>query len=201
MFSGVDVTANQEEISDHETFQMEFDQQSKRWYMRTMQDKYFTLQGGGGIQASETKRLLYSSIFLKTYFHQEYSLKIKSHYYQSKINFRSDNALFEVIWHSDGSISFKANNGKYLGTKKSGHLYANCDDFSEERSKYYFYLINRPVLVLKCDQGFVGYKSSGSTRLECNKASYETIVVERGDKGLVNFRGKKLQIKSFCSFK
>ena len=116
------------------------------------------------------------------------------------MNFRSDNALFEVIWHSDGSISFKANNGKYLGTKKSGHLYANCDDFSEERSKYYFYLINRPVLVLKCDQGFVGYKSSGSTRLECNKASYETIVVERGDKGMVNFRGKKLSIKSFCRF-
>ena len=55
-FIGVDVTANQEEISDHETFQMEFDQNSKRWYMRTMQDKYFTLQGGGGIQASETKR-------------------------------------------------------------------------------------------------------------------------------------------------
>jgi len=155
---GVDVTANQEEISDHETFQMEFDQDSKKWYMRTMQDKYFTLQGGGGIQASETKR--------------------------------SSNALFEVIWHSDGSISFKANNGKYLGTKKSGHLYANCDDFSEERSKYYFYLINRPVLVLKCDQGFVGYKSSGSTRLECNKASYETIVVERGDKGMLSFRGQ-----------
>ena len=145
---------------------------------------------------------------LKGYFIHQYfwklifiiSLKIKSHYYQSKINFRSDNALFEVIWHSDGSISFKANNGKYLGTKKSGHLYANCDDFSEERSKYYFYLINRPVLVLKCDQGFVGYKSSGSTRLECNKASYETIVVERGDKGMVNFRGKKLSIKSFCRF-
>merc|ERR1712241_649450 len=35
---GVDVTANQDEISDHETFQMEFDPSSKRWYMRTMQD-------------------------------------------------------------------------------------------------------------------------------------------------------------------
>lgn len=53
---GVDVTANQEEISDHETFQMEYDTASKRWYIRTMQDKYFTLQSGGGIQASETKR-------------------------------------------------------------------------------------------------------------------------------------------------
>ena len=76
-----------------------------------------------------------------------------------------------------------------MGTKKSGHLYANCEDFTAANSKYYFYLINRPVLVLKCDQGFVGYKSSGSSRLECNKASYETIVVERSDKGIVYFKG------------
>ena len=44
-------------------------------------------------------------------------------------------------------------------------------------SRFYFYLINRPILVLKCEQGFVGYKTPGSTRLECNKASYATIQV------------------------
>lgn len=55
-FAGVDVTANQEEISDHETFQLEFDDMSKRWYIRTMQDKYFTLQPAGGIQANEVRR-------------------------------------------------------------------------------------------------------------------------------------------------
>merc|ERR1712045_123349 len=54
---GVDVTANQEEISYHETFQLEFDDKSKRWYMRTMQDKFFTLGGAGGIQAKEVRRL------------------------------------------------------------------------------------------------------------------------------------------------
>ena len=43
--------------------------------------------------------------------------------------------------------------------------------------RFYFYLINRPILVLKCEQGFVGYKTPGSTRLECNKASYATIQV------------------------
>ena len=43
--------------------------------------------------------------------------------------------------------------------------------------RYYFYLINRPILVLKCEQGFVGYKTPGSTRLECNKAAYATIQV------------------------
>jgi hypothetical protein len=46
------------------------------------------------------------------------------------------------------------------------------------------------VLVLKCDQGFVGYKSAGSNRLECNKAIYETIIVERADKGVVHLKGR-----------
>ena len=52
----MDVTANQDEISDDETFQLEFEPSTKRWYMRTMKDKYFTLQAGGGIQANENKR-------------------------------------------------------------------------------------------------------------------------------------------------
>lgn len=172
---GVDVTANQDEISDHETFQLEFDGESKKWYIRTMQDKYFSLQSGSsGIQASETKRC--------------------------------PNALFELLWHEDGSISFLAQNGKFIGTKKSGHLYANCDVI-EDNARYYFYLINRPILVLKCEQGFVGYKTVSASNnpaatsnvLECNKANYETIIVERAEQGKVHFKGqngKYLQISS-----
>jgi len=154
---GVDVTANQEEISDHETFQLEFDAGTGRWYIRTMQDRYFTLQPGGGVQAGEKQR--------------------------------TDNALFDLQWLEDGSVCFKANNGKYIGTKKSGHLFANCDVI-EDKTKYHFYLINRPILVLKCDQGFVGYKASGSNKLECNKATYETIQVERAEGGQVHFKGQ-----------
>lgn len=104
---------------------------------------------------------------------------------------RSSNALFDLIWHEDGSVSFRGNNGKLVGTKKSGHLYANCDDAAEDKARYFFYLVNRPVLVLKCEQGFVGYKAAaGSSRLECNKASYETIQVERADNGTVHFKGE-----------
>ena len=43
--------------------------------------------------------------------------------------------------------------------------------------------------MLKCEQGFVGYKSAGSNKLECNKATYETIQVERSEKGVVFFKG------------
>jgi fascin 1/2 len=44
--------------------------------------------------------------------------------------------------------------------------------------------------VLKCEQGFVGYKSTSSYKLECNKATYETIQVERSEKGVVFFKGQ-----------
>ena len=146
---------------------------SGKWYIRTMQDKYFNIQAGGGLQAGDKNR--------------------------------SDKGLFDLVWQEDGSVCFKASNGKipqfciayhthilylsgkYIGNKKSGHLFANCDSI-EDNTRYFFYLINRPILVLKCDQGFVGYKA-GSVKLECNKASYETIQVERVENGLVHFKG------------
>ncbi len=108
---------------------------------------------------------------------------------------RSKDGLYELVWMEDGTVGFKANNGKFVGTKKSGHLFANCESLDEPNAKYYFYLINRPVLVLKCDQGFVGYKSTGSNRLECNKATYETIVVERTEKGMVYLKGEFLMCR------
>ncbi|XP_072746922.1 protein singed [Anoplolepis gracilipes] len=159
---GVDVTANQDEISGHETFQLEFDRVTKRWYVRTMQDRYWSLEAGGGIQASDHKR--------------------------------SSNALFDLAWQSnDGTVALRANNGKFLATKRSGHLYANADSLNgndSDAAKYHFYLMNRPVLVLRCEQGFVGPKSASGIKLECNKAVYETIRVERCERGVVRFKGQ-----------
>lgn len=45
-------------------------------------------------------------------------------------------------------------------------------------------------MVLKCEQGFVGYRGPGSLKLECNKVQYETILVERSEKGIVFFKGQ-----------
>jgi len=152
---GVDVTANQEEISDDERYQLEFDATTGRWYVRTMKDKYWTLESGGGIQANALKP--------------------------------TSNALFDFQWQCDGSVAFRANNGKFVATKKSGHLYANSENCEDESARFYFYLINRQILVLKCEQGFVGFKSN-SKKLECNKASYDTITVEKAEQGQIYFK-------------
>jgi len=50
------VTANQEEASNNETFQLEFDANVNQWYIRTMQDKYFNVNAGTGIQANEPNK-------------------------------------------------------------------------------------------------------------------------------------------------
>lgn len=175
---GVDVTANQDEIGDNETFQLEYDWSAHRWGLRTTQDRYWCLSTGGGIQATGTliikPNMLRQTFYLVSLF--------------ATGNRRSADALFELVWHGDGSVSFRANNGKLLGTKRSGHLFATSDAV-EDVTKFFFYLINRPILVLKCEQGFVGYRAPGNTKLECNKAMYETILVERGEKGLVHFKG------------
>lgn len=49
-----------------------------------------------------------------------------------------------MVWNGDGSVSFRANNGKLVATKRSGHLYANTDTV-DDTSKYFFYLVNRSV--------------------------------------------------------
>ena len=53
------------------------------------------------------------------------------------------------------------------------------------QAKYYFYLANRPVLVLKGEQGFVGYKAAGSAALECNKASAAPTIHGRPPQGVL----------------
>jgi len=53
---GVDVSANQVEINDTETFQLEEEDVNEKWTLRTNTNKYWKLENGNGIQATgETK--------------------------------------------------------------------------------------------------------------------------------------------------
>ena len=52
------MTANQEEVEQTEKFLLEFDPATRRWYIRTMQDRYWTLEASGGVQAAAGKKLV-----------------------------------------------------------------------------------------------------------------------------------------------
>ncbi|KAL5019317.1 hypothetical protein ScPMuIL_005039 [Solemya velum] len=51
----IDVSANQDDEEDTETFQIEYDKSSKKWAIRTNKNKYWCLKSGGGIQAASSE--------------------------------------------------------------------------------------------------------------------------------------------------
>lgn len=53
-------------------------------------------------------------------------------------------------------------------------------------------IINRPILVLKCEYGLIGYKNQTGYKLECNKSTFNVILVEEcNDKsGCYYLKGK-----------
>ena len=102
---------------------------------------------------------------------------------------RPEQAPLEFSWQDDGTVALKADSGKFVGAKKSGHLFANMD-LLEDNARFFFYLTNRPIMILKCEQGYVGFRMASSVKLDCNKAAYATFQVERAEAGLVQFKGK-----------
>nr|KAG5697869.1 hypothetical protein BaRGS_017126 [Batillaria attramentaria] len=91
----------------------------------------------------------------------------------------SDLTLFDVEWQDDGTISIKANNNNYVFNKPAGSLYAGSETVGD-KEKFRVKIVNRPVLVLKSDHGFVGSKSPGAAKAEmvCNRSTYEVIYME-----------------------
>ena len=103
---------------------------------------------------------------------------------------RSAKSLFEMEHLDDGFVSLRANNGKLVSAHFNGSLCA-INDVIEAKNRFEVTIVNRPVLVLMCDFGFVGAKTSGNARLECNKANYDQIFVERanGHRGAYALKG------------
>jgi len=55
--TGIDVTANQDdELSDKETFQIEFDAKKDQWRVRTADNVYWKVADASGIQATDDGR-------------------------------------------------------------------------------------------------------------------------------------------------
>jgi fascin 1 len=62
---GVDVSANQVEINDTETFQLEEEDVNEKWTLRTNTNKYWKLEASNGIQSTgDSKYNIITSILL-----------------------------------------------------------------------------------------------------------------------------------------
>lgn len=85
------------------------------------------------------------------------------------------NCWFELEWHGK-QIVFKAHTGKYITGKDNGHLIEGGDEIDAERAYHTVELVNRPMLVLRGEHGFVGVKS-GTNRTESNHAKYDVFNV------------------------
>ena len=89
-------------------------------------------------------------------------------------HFRNKDGFFSLDWQSDGTVGIKGSDGKYLSNKKTGALFSSSPDLGDDE-KFKITIVNRPLLVLKGEHGFVGIKGS---QYICNKAKYDMLSVE-----------------------
>lgn len=77
---------------------------------------------------------------------------------------------FAVEWYG-AMIALKGSNGKYVSVKSNGKMSCDAAELTDD-CKFVFEFINRPLLVLRGEYGFVGVKG-GSGILECNRSEYD----------------------------
>ncbi|XP_076843392.1 fascin-2a [Brachyhypopomus gauderio] len=80
------------------------------------------------------------------------------------------NATFHVDWLGR-AVALKASNGKYVSTKGNGQLAATGDTLGDGEL-FQLRLINRPILVLRGEFGFVCHHRSSNT-LNVNRTTYD----------------------------
>ena len=100
-------------------------------------------------------------------------------------NYSDASAQFTVEWMGP-MIALKGSNGKYVSVTSNGKMASNKDAI-DDTCKYVFEFINRPILVLRGEFGFVGVKGASGV-LECNRSQYDVFGVE-GDAGTYKIKG------------
>ncbi|KAL4239704.1 Fascin [Mactra antiquata] len=161
---GVDVSANQnpDEIEDSEIFQMEFNKYKETW---AFLGKINNTNKYWSLQPPPlgTVQILRQETM--------------------------DDSFFAIDWQEDGTAGIKGNDGKYLSNKQTGILYSTTSTL-EENNKFRIIIVNRPILVLKGEFGFVGAKG---TQFICNKAKYDILTVEHVGEGSYTIKGQEGQ--------
>nr|XP_019950310.1 PREDICTED: fascin-2-like isoform X1 [Paralichthys olivaceus] len=180
---GVSVSANQDVETDMETFQMEIDKESKKALFRTNGGSYWTLVSHGEIQSTATEVEI--------------------------------NTMFDIEWRGQ-RVALKARNGKYVCTKKNGQLSAVSDTVGKSfaarcLTSIHLYLsfsagddelllmklINRPMLILHGENGFVCHHKSSNT-LDANRSVYDifSLIFNDGAYNVKSVSGKFWYVSS-----
>ncbi|XP_037327954.2 fascin-like [Pungitius pungitius] len=103
---------------------------------------------------------------------------------------KSAESYFELEW-SDGRVCVRAANNKYVIAKRNGQLAASVDA-AGEAEQFLMKLINRPIIVLRGEHGFIGARKAGAATLDSNRASYDVFQLEfqNGAYALKDSQGK-----------
>ncbi|XP_074485820.1 fascin-like [Sebastes fasciatus] len=103
---------------------------------------------------------------------------------------KSGNSYFELEWR-DGRVCVRAANNKYVIAKRNGQLSATIDN-AGEAEQFLMKLINRPIIVLRGEHGFIGARKAGIPTLDSNRASYDVFQLEfhNGAYSLKDSQGK-----------
>ncbi|XP_070250078.1 fascin-2 isoform X1 [Myotis yumanensis] len=177
---GVNVSANQDEELDHETFLMQIDRETKKCTFYSSTGGYWTLVTHGGIQATATQ-VSASTMFEVEWRGRRVALKASNgRYVCMKKNgqlaaisdFVGERSPVRVCW---GSPSAR-------GQARTGRLPAGQDE------EFVLKLINRPILVLRGLDGFVCHRR-GSSQLDTNRSVYDVFHLSFSD-GAYQIRGR-----------
>ena len=154
---GLEVRANQREPTDTEIFQMEAVDRSDR--------------------SGNVKWAVHANN--KKYWSSAPGLKADMD------DHKDPSTHFEIEWRGP-KIAIKSSAGKYVSVTSNGKMSADSAECAEN-CEFTFQFINRPLLILRGEYGFVGVKG-GSGILECNRSQYDVFRVSCRD-GTYNIQG------------
>ncbi|KAH7644043.1 singed-like protein [Dermatophagoides farinae] len=147
---GVDLSANQSEVTQHETFQIEYNDKYDCWYLSTKDGKYWSPGVASAVHVSQP------------------NMSVKGRF---RLSWNQDEGTCSLSLIDDDNDQLKP-----LCARKSGQLYTG----GGESIKFHIKFMNRTNVCLRASNssGFVGTKGQGSYKLESNKTMPDMFVIE-----------------------
>ncbi|XP_066935732.1 fascin-like isoform X1 [Clytia hemisphaerica] len=101
----------------------------------------------------------------------------------------SPECIFELEYEGD-KIALKAHNDRYITSTSGGKLVPTGETTSDANTLFLMQLMNRPILVLRCEHGYVGLIDSND-KVQCNRGGYDAMLVEGDGQGRYRLKTSK----------